>query len=400
MYENITYEVILERMLERVSDKIDKREGAVIFDTLSPTAIEFQILYLELDNILKEVFGNTASREFLILRCMERGIEPYQATHTVLLGEFMPETIDVTGQRFNIGEINYVVTEQIEPGKYQVQCENAGTVGNQYLGTMIPMEYIDGLKTAELTQILIPGEDEEDTEDLRRRYFASFDSQAFGGNRKDYLEKTNAIAGVGCTKVTPVWNADISPSAMIPDAEATSWYQSVIESLDGSTAAWLTSVYTAASKKKLTIGGTVKLTILDSEFNKASDVLISRVQEEIDPENTAGEGFGLAPIGHVVNVDTVSEVSINITTELTFDTGYAWSNLQSSIDSAIRSYLLELRKTWADSTGLTVRISQIETRLLNINGIVDIQGTKINGAATNLLLSNFEIPVFGGVVHD
>ena len=54
MFENITYEKILERMLARVSDRFDKREGSVIWDTHSPTAIEFQILYLELDAILRD----------------------------------------------------------------------------------------------------------------------------------------------------------------------------------------------------------------------------------------------------------------------------------------------------------------------------------------------------------
>ena len=95
--------------------------------------------------------------------------------------------MDMTGRRFNIGEMNYTVTEQIAPGRYQVQCESLGTVGNQYLGKMIPMEYIQGLETAELRQILVPGDDEEDTDQLRQRYFDSFKEQSFGGNRADYL---------------------------------------------------------------------------------------------------------------------------------------------------------------------------------------------------------------------
>lgn len=396
MYENVTYEDILQRMLNRVPEKLDRREGSVIFDTLSPTSIEFQILYIELDNILKEAYGDTASREFLILRCKERGIEPHTATKAVLQGEFTPTTVDVTGQRFNIGEINYIVTEQIEPGKYQVECESPGTVGNQYLGVMIPMEYIDGLETAELTSVLIPGEDDEDTEVLRERYFASFDSQAFGGNRQDYIEKTNAIAGVGCTKVTPVWNGDISPSDMIPSAAVTTWYNSIIGGLSVEVAAWFSSVYIASYNKKLTTGGTIKLTILDSDFNKASDTLIKRVQAEIDPEDMAGEGFGIAPIGHVVSVDTAIEKAVNVTTTLIFETGYSWSNLQSSINDAIEAYLLELRKTWANESCLIVRISQIETRLLGIKGILDIDSTKINGAFDNLTLGKYEVPMFGG----
>ena len=33
MYEHVTYESLLERMLARVPDKLDKREGSVIWDT-------------------------------------------------------------------------------------------------------------------------------------------------------------------------------------------------------------------------------------------------------------------------------------------------------------------------------------------------------------------------------
>lgn len=398
MYEDVTYEVILERMLDRVADTFDKREGSVIYDTHSPTAIELQILYIELDTILKEAYGDTASRDYLIKRCAERGITPYEATYAVLQGEFTPTTIDVTGQRFNIGSLNYVVTEKIADGVYKVQCEEVGTAGNQQLGQMIPIDYIEGLETAELTELLIPGEDEEDTEELRERYFDSFNEKSFGGNMQDYLEKTNAIAGVGSTKVTRVWNTDISPADMIPNTAVQSWYESYIETsgLDESVKAWLTAVYIAGKAKKLTTGGTVLLTILNSDYDEASSTLISTVQETIDPEDTAGEGYGLAPIGHVVSVQSAKTVSVIVKITITFDTGYSWSNLQTSIDEAISAYLLELRKEWADNSYLVVRVSQIETRLLQITGIVDVANTKINGSTDNLTLGTYEVPVFGG----
>lgn len=396
MYENTTYDVILERMLDRVSDKFDKREGSVIFDTHSPTAIELQILYFELERILQEAYGDTASREFLILRCKERGITPYEATNAILKGEFTPTSIDVIGKRFNIGSLNYVVTEQISDGVYRVQCEDTGVIGNQYLDTMIPIEYIEGLETAELTEVLIPGEDEEDTEDLRQRYFDSFEEKAFGGNVQDYLEKTNAIPGVGNTKVTRIWNGDIRPADMIPTDSVKVWYEGIITTLDDEVARWLSSVYTAALEKKLTTGGTVLLTILDSEYGVPTEELIQTVQTTIDPNENAGEGAGLAPIGHVVMVKGADPVIITVNTTIAFDTGYGWNNLQSSIDAAISDYLLELRKSWADSNNLIIRISQIETRLLGIGGIVDIDNTQINGSMDNLTLSTYEVPVYGG----
>lgn len=395
MYD-VTYEEILERMLARVSDKFDKREGSVIFDTHSPTAIELQLLYVELNTLIAEAYGDSASREFLIRRCKERGITPYEATKAILKGEFTPKNIDVTGQRFNISSLNFIVLEKIADGEYQVQCETPGIVGNQQLGTMIPIEYIEGLETAELTGVLIPGEDEEDTEDLRKRYFDSFNEKAFGGNVQDYLEKTNAIPGVGSTKVTRVWNGDIRPADMIPTAKVKTWYEGIIGTLDQEVALWLSNVYMAAAEKKLTTGGTVLLTILNSDYGVASDTLIQTVQNTIDPAENAGEGYGLAPIGHVVSVKSAKEVTVTLKTKITFDTGYSWSNLQNSIDTAVQDYLLELRKGWADTAYLVVRISQIETRLLSIKGIVDIENTKINGSTNSLTLGKYEVPVFGG----
>lgn len=396
MYEKVTYEEILKRMLDRVSNRFDKREGSVIWDTHSPTAIELKVLYIELDTIIREAYGDTASRDFLILRCKERGIIPYPATHAVLKGIFTPATVDVLGKRFSIETMNYVVIEKITDGEYRVECEEAGRTGNQYLGNMIPVEYINKLVSAELTEILIPGEDEEETEALRTRYFDSFNEKAFGGNMQDYLAKTNAISGVGATKVTRVWNGDITPANMIPSEVVDAWYTGVIDAVNSDVKFWLSSVYQAGKAKKLTTGGTVKLTILDSEFGVPTDTLIQTVQETIDPEVNAGEGYGLAPIGHVVTVEKAEAVSVAVKTNITFDVGFGWTNLQNSIDEAISAYFEELRQGWGDAPYLIVRVSQIETRILAIKGVVDIQDTRLNDAAENLTLNKFQVPVYGG----
>jgi len=350
MYENMTYEVILQRMLDRVPDTMNKREGSIIYDALAPAAVELTLAYLQFDMVLNEAFGDTASRDYLIRRAKERGLTPKPATKAILQGEFTPASIDVLNKRFNLGSLNYVVTELIAPGIYKVQCETEGIIGNQSLDDIIPIDYIEGLETAKLTQVLIPGEDEESTEAFRTRYFASFGEKSYGGNVTDYLTKTNSIPGVGSTKVTPLW--------------------------DG--------------------GGTVKLTILDSNYDQATPTLIASVQNAIDP-TPQGEGWGIAPIGHIVTVDTVEEVTVDIAATITFDTGYSWAALQAQATAAIEAYLLELRTDWANQSNLIVRIAQIETRLLAIEGIIDISGTTINTLASNLTLTTYQIPVLGSI---
>ena len=73
MYENETNENILKRMMGKVPSDVDKREGSIIFDSLAPNSIEYELLYASLDYFLKNTFGDTANREWLIERAKERG---------------------------------------------------------------------------------------------------------------------------------------------------------------------------------------------------------------------------------------------------------------------------------------------------------------------------------------
>ncbi len=398
MYEDVSVESILSRMLSRVSDKLDKREGSVISDALSPAALELMALYIELERVIREGFGDTASREFLVLRCKERGISPYPAEKAVVKGVFSPDNVDVMGKRFSIGEVNFIATDKISDGVYRLVCETAGKIGNRFFGDMIPIDYVQGLERAELTEILIPGEDEEDTEDLRKRYFASFEEKAFGGNISDYIGKTNEIAGVGGTKVTSCWNSDIRPAEMVPGAQVDSWFKTVsASSVSNEVKNWLSVVYNAAKNEKLTVGGSVLITVLNSDFDPPSEDLLKKIKEEADPVAYSGEGLGFAPIGHIVRVQGAKGVSVNVKTNITFEEGYSWGNLTNRIENAVKNYLLELRKGWADSRELTVRVSQLETRLLTVTGLADISGTVLNGKRDNLVLREYEVPVFDSV---
>lgn len=348
MYEHMTYEKILRDLLARAPANVDTREGSIFYDAVAPAAAELANAYIELDYCMDEAFADTAEREFLIRRCAERGITPQEATNAVLKGVFEPAV--PIGSRFNADDRNYVVLEQIEGMTYRVQCEEAGVAGNMYLGPLIPIEYINGLESASLTEVLIPGEDDEDTDILRARYFRSFDSQAFGGNIADYQEKANALPGVGAVKVHPVWKG----------------------------------------------GGTVKLVILSSEFKPPSDELISNVQNAIDPEDNQGSGIGLAPIDHTVTVTGAEAQEVDIGLHLTYAPGYDWAGVQDSVTDAIEAYFAELRQAWESET-IIVRISQIETRLLGVTGVLDLSDTDICGATQNLQIDTDSVPVLGSV---
>ena len=103
MFDDVTYNSILQEMLDNVSTDIDKREGSVIWDTLSPVAIELVTLYEEIDNVINESFADTASREYLIKIESERGLEPKEASNAVMIGVATPTDVDISiGTRFNL----------------------------------------------------------------------------------------------------------------------------------------------------------------------------------------------------------------------------------------------------------------------------------------------------------
>lgn len=354
MYENITYESILQRMLDRIPDDMDKREGAVIYDALAPAAVELQLMYIELDTILRDTFASTTTdRDCMVLRAAERGITPGDASAALVKGTMTPASVNVpVGSRFSCGLLNYIVTEKIKAGEYQLQCETSGSEANGNIGQLIPINYISGLETAQITELLVPGEDEEGLESIRKRYLASFDAEAFGGNKADYIQKCDAIQGVGPVRVTPAWNG----------------------------------------------GGTVKLTILDSEYHAASSTLLEKVQKTFDP-NVDGMGDGLAPIGHVVTVETAEAVEVQVAAILSFKKGYDFDTLQESLKAEIDEYLSELRHSWGETIPV-VRISQVESRILSVEGILDVTGTKLNGQEKNLSLTQYQIPTMGGIISD
>lgn len=340
MFEDMTYENILRRALQRVSDECDKRQGSIIYDALAPACAELAIAYIWLDEILNEAFADTASREYLIRRAAERGLEPYAASYAVLKGKFNC-AVDI-GTRFNLEGLNYVVTELIDDTEhtYRLQCETAGAEGNSYLGKMTPIDYVAGLTSAELTEVLVYGEDVEDTEVFRRRYFDSLNTQAFGGNVADYKQKVKALDGVGQVRVyrADEWNG----------------------------------------------GGTVKIVVTDSENGVPTTELIQTLQEEIDPIDDQGTGVGIAPIGHIVTVAGVNNETINVTMILEFAENYTVDLIKPYVENAIESYFDSLNSQWeaiydSGQERIAIPVAVLAGQISTVPGVANIKALSVNG---------------------
>lgn len=405
LFADRTYENLLASALARVTPTLDKREGSLVYNGNAPAMAELAQLYIGLDFVFTATYIATAPREYLIERAKDRGLSPKAASAAVFRAEFNIEV--PVGSRFSCEDLNFQVTERMpteddtDTGlSHRVVCETAGTAANDYTGALIPIEYIDGLTSANLVELLIPGDDEEETEIFRQRILDALQSQAFGGNQADYKQKVLSIDGVAAVKVHPVWNSDTPPSSFIPSDAVQAWYDAGMAGItDADVKAWVTAVYLAALNKKLMVGGTVRLVIMAANNSAPSDELIEIVQTTMDPTQNAGEGVGLAPICHLVKVDGVQLYNVDINTNVTLTTGWAWENAKPYIEDVIDKYFNELAEAWESNTNLVVRISQIESRILQECSafVTDITGTTINGSASNITLGEDFIPVRGAV---
>ena len=357
MFEDQTYDIILQRMLSKAPPEVDVREGSILFDTCASAAMEVFLLYAALDYFFKNTFADTAERKFLIERAMERGMSPNEATHSIVKVEVKPEDIELPiGTQFQIESSIFEISGKTSDGlNYLATCTSAGVIGNRREGSLTSISQIEGLQSAKILSLEIPATDAETTEAFRKRYFESFENFAYGGNIADYKEWCNNFLGVGATKVFPHWQG----------------------------------------------GGTCLVVICNSQFETPSTTLISNLQEYLDPVPNQQKGFGKAPIGHLVTVKgAISKtVTVSLNVQKTASSTLVKEVLIAQIQDKVRNYLKNLNQNWStqkdflsqDATGLICRKTALESALLTLPDIEDLQILSINGENKNFALKEVEI---------
>lgn len=353
MFEEMTFENLLTQMLDNVQGDVDKREGSIIYDALAPVAMENAQMYADMDILLQECFADSASYYYLIKRAAERGIFVKEGIPAVIKIKCIPTDLSIDmGTEFSIGDMNYSVTDNLGDGYYSMTCTESGESGNNINDDVIPVEYVEDMESVEAVEVLVYGTEDEDEEALRERYFASFSEAAFGGNKSDYREKAKSFGTVGACKVYPVWNG----------------------------------------------GGTVKLTILNSQFEVASQEIVANIQNEFDPTKD-GTGVGIAPIGHIVTVDSPITKNVNIEAEIVYKSGYSWSDISETVKQNVEEYFKTVIKNeWENKESVTIRIGQIESIILDMEGVENVTQIKLNGKSGNCIIETSYIPKVGDII--
>ncbi len=359
-----TYRNLLRAQLDRVPDSLDKREGSLIQTAIGAGAYALEEFYLELDQVQRGAYLQTAVGQDLDYLAVLANVRRYPASAAVRLGVF---NVDVPlGSRFSTIDgaesVNFEAVERVGPGQYRMLCETPGTIGHRYTGPILPITYIQGLTSAQLTDILVAGDDEEDDESLRRRAIDALTEQPFGGNVADYKRVVLAIDGVGGLQVYPHWQG----------------------------------------------GGTVKLSVLGADWMPASAELVETVQNTVDPPPDQGLGYGTAPIGATVTVTAPEAVTVDVSAALSVGGGYTLDQLRPLLVEAVEAYLLSIRQDWdtPETSGRTnyaswVYAARVTAAMLSVRGVINVTDLTLNRKAEDLALSETgelqQVPVLGEV---
>lgn len=355
---------ILTRLLSNIDDSLDKREGSIIYDALAPAAAELAQCYIALDVYTDQTYLLNAVGENLDNRVMDYGLSRKTGSHAerlITVYDSNNELMEIEiGARFSIpnayGGYNFTIIEKTTVGNYVAECETIGEIGNDYVGELLPLTYINNMGTATIGEILKPGEDAETDDELRKRALAKINQEAFAGNKAAYQNYVEEIDGVEACKVFPVWNG----------------------------------------------GGTVKLAVVASGNTIPSADFIQSIQTEIDPISNQGQGLGMAPIGHKVTVVAPDKLTLNINATITIDGDYSLNQLEASIKESISNYIEEVQSTFADEDILIVYTSRLIASILNVAQVKNVSKLTINGQSTDLEIAltgtNVKFPMLGEVV--
>lgn len=334
MWDDMTYENILNDMLNRVPSNVDKREGSVIYDALAPVAYKLAEAYFMLNYFIDLVSGDTAVGEYLDRVVADHGITRKPATYAV-------RKIETNGQinigtRWGISDTSFVITELNENNVYKAKCEQLGDIGNLYSGRLDNIDNVSGI-TAMLTDIILSGKDEETDDNLRARLYAQIQAPSTSGNADNYIKWAMEVPGCGDAKVYPLWNGP----------------------------------------------GTVKVLVVDE--NMAIDEnLPATVYEYIEK---------VRPIGAKVTVETPGIKAIDVAANIVLNGSKSLEEIRASFSAAFSQYLKNIV-----FNEYTVSYAKIGSILLSLAGVADYTDLLINGSTANITLNDTEMPITGTII--
>lgn len=334
---NTTHDIntIHNEMLSNIDDSYQKTEGFPTYDLTRGEAFALLQLWLKCEEIeRKQDVDNLTGDELTRLVFQRKGTERKLATNStgeikIVDGNGTIKQGDIFSSESGLQYIAMETKDVVSDDYIKIKCVTAGSIGNVTKGSITQMPItIAGINNIINEEPTVGGEDEEKDDDLRERYYADLREPATSGNEYHYKQWAKEVEGVGEANVIPLWNGN----------------------------------------------NTVKVIIINSDRQVASEDLVSRVQKYIDPDSK-GLGEGEAPTGAYCTVVTANAVPINIV--LTGVT-HTSTSTKSTIENAIKQKVIDYLKQIAFKQ-LFVSVAQISNIIMDSAGVTDYETFTVNG---------------------
>ena len=369
MFEDRTYENIMEECLAGAPLGIDTRPGSIFYDAVAPAAFKIAQFYADLSSVFDLVFVATAVDEYLDERCGENAVYRLPATPALYEYIWSGASQPTVGGRFFAGGLFFIL-RQNEKEQLYLESEEPGAKNNDIIsGTLaVPAENTPGLEVSKFGSLITPGTDSESDDAFRTRFREKVAGSAENGNRQHYKTWCESVAGVGRAKIMPLFAGENTVMGVIIGA-------------DGKPA-----VKSVTSKVQSYI----------------DPITLNKTAEANGKAYTVGDGLGngVANIGaHFVAV-APEGVPVNISFKAEIQKDVSETKVQTDAKAAIASYFKNLALTVPEDQSTVVRVSAISSIIYNLPGVLDFSELMLNGKTSNIELADLQIAVLGEVTVD
>lgn len=344
LFDGLTPETILERILGRMDTEFQTREGSYAYDQAAPISFEIWRVLMTLDELIEAFYVNPNSGIYLDahakLFAMARREGTRAAAKITLFGRgglTVP-----AGTAFYAGQLEYRLTDNVTiAGDVGVGYLRAVEVGQRY---NVPAGSIDqilrtiaGLERFEAEEAQ-GGTDPEADEALYERLDEKRKRPPTSGNEAHYREWALSVDGVGAVRVTPLWKGP----------------------------------------------GTVLVLIAGYDRHPVDQVVVDACKAYIETQR---------PVGADVTVASAQPVAVNVSARVILEAGASLAEVERAFAAKLDAYLAKL--AFAE---FVVYLHQVGALLMSVPGVLDYRQLTINGERRNLDLDSDGVPVSGEVV--
>lgn len=353
MYDNKTLDDIHSLMLANIDNEYRKRQGYPTYDLTRGFAYGVKSSWdLAYNTALKLDVENLEGSELDLFISERTGLDRKRATKSkgeitivngngsILKGDLFATEQGVQFVATESKEVHSGDTVNIESviGGYDMN------VGINEI-TEIPIT-LQGIYKVTNNAPMTGGYDTETDNDYRERYYTKLRTPVNGVNANQYVLWAESVDGVGKARCIPIWNGI----------------------------------------------NTVKVVLVGNDFKPASDDLIQRVQQYIDP-NKNGDGSGVATIGAVTTVVKATTKNVNIDIY-----GLKVNGNLETTKEAIKTNLDRYIKTSAFNRDY-ISLAKIGLVIAETKNVDDYREIRLNNSHDSLTLNKDECGVLNEVTY-